>query len=225
VFCKSCGHEIDIDSKYCSFCGARQPELNKPQEIQKPEESAHPINKIVESSSALIKPMVEPPNLETKTNNKSVSSENLLDDIDNIHKSLHRPNSVNISIFLQVAVIIYRLVYLVLGMIANSIGGIEASGILGFSIWFGSLANSIFFRKKRARITYCILISFGIAISVFFVRFDLQRSWTLSVERLCIIGVNFTAAILLFTKSASKWFNADKENIFSADQKSTIESP
>lgn len=31
MFCKSCGNQIDNDSIFCSFCGAKQSEINKPE--------------------------------------------------------------------------------------------------------------------------------------------------------------------------------------------------
>ena len=30
MFCKSCGNKIDDDSQFCSYCGTRQSEINKP---------------------------------------------------------------------------------------------------------------------------------------------------------------------------------------------------
>ncbi len=224
MFCKSCGHEIDIDSIYCSFCGVKQPESNKPQQTTI-QTATLPTIENIKPSVPVTQQLVTPPDLEIKANNKSSLPDNFLDDIDLIHKSLRRPNTVNISIFLQVVMIIYSLVSLVLGMIANSISGIQAFGILVSSIWLGSLANSIFFRRKKARITYCVLISLRIGLIVFLVLLDANVYTTLKVEYFCIVAVDFTATILLFTESATKWFKADRENIFSADPKSNTSSP
>ena len=30
MFCKSCGNKIDDDSQFCSYCGTKQSETNKP---------------------------------------------------------------------------------------------------------------------------------------------------------------------------------------------------
>lgn len=30
MYCKSCGIEIDVDSQFCSYCGSKQSELNRP---------------------------------------------------------------------------------------------------------------------------------------------------------------------------------------------------
>ena len=182
LFCKSCGHEIDSDSIYCSFCGLKQQEIHKPQQADT-QSAVQPINKIVELSALIAQPLEDPLGLEirnqpipqtesTVPNNQSLSPGNLLDDIDLIEKSLRRPETVNISIFLQAAIIIHDLVSIVLGMVTNTITGFQVFFLLFFSIWRGLLANSIFYRKRRARIIYCILASLRIVLLLFM--FDLN---------------------------------------------------
>ena len=137
----------------------------------------------------------------------------MLDDIDLIEKSLRRPETVNISIFFQAIIIIRDLASIVLGMMTNSITGFQVFFLLFFSIWRGLLANSIFYRKRRARIIYCVLASLRIGLLLFI--FDLNSHVNLvsKVEYFFIAAIDFTASILLFSKTATNWFNANRENI------------
>jgi hypothetical protein len=223
VFCKSCGHEIDIDSIYCAFCGVKQPESLKPQQAAPPF-AVQPTNKNIEFTAPPVQPLAQPINSEIRKqstlqtenavpNNQSLVSENILDDIDLIHKSLHRPETVNISVFLQAAVIIYDLTSIVLGMQANTISGFQIFSILFFSIWRGLLANSIFHRKKRARNIYAILASLRIGLVFFVLDLNTSANLGLKVEYLIVVTTGITAAILLFTKKTTNWFNANSENI------------
>lgn len=231
MFCKSCGHEIDIDSVYCSFCGTKQPESFKPQQAD-----ASPLvklaNRAVEFTAPQVQPLAQPIGLEIKNqsthqientvpNNQSLVPENILDDINLFYKSLHRPETVNISVFLQAAVIIYDLTSIVVGMQANTIAGIQIFSILFFSIWRGLLANSIFHRKKRARKIYAILASLRIGLIFFLLDLNSHANLILKVEYLIVVATGIIAAILLFTKKTTNWFNADSQNIFSVDPKST----
>jgi uncharacterized RDD family membrane protein YckC len=49
MFCKSCGKQIDDDSAFCSFCGAKQPEIQKP--VIKPPENLPIEPQIVEAKT------------------------------------------------------------------------------------------------------------------------------------------------------------------------------
>lgn len=223
MFCKSCGHEIDIDSLYCSFCGAKQPESFKPQQADT-SLPVKPANRTIEFTAPSVQPLAQPVNLEIGNqpthqienvvpNDPSLAPENILDDIDLIHKSLNRPETVNISVFLQAAVIIYDLTSIVLGMQANTISSFQIFSILFFSIWRGLLANSIFHRKKRARNTYAILASLRTGLIWFVLDLNAHANLVLKVEYLIVVATGIAAAILLFTKKATNWFNANSENI------------
>jgi hypothetical protein len=65
MFCKSCGNKIDGDSVFCSFCGIRQSDTNKPvsnTSLDKIESKVDPplgqqtYSKVIEKSKSLISP-------------------------------------------------------------------------------------------------------------------------------------------------------------------------
>jgi hypothetical protein len=62
MFCKSCGKQIDDDSAFCSFCGTKQPEIQKP--IIKPPENL-PIEPQIVDNKPKIKENISTPAQET----------------------------------------------------------------------------------------------------------------------------------------------------------------
>jgi hypothetical protein len=212
MFCKSCGHEIDNDSTFCSFCGFRQSEYHKPEQVDIPS-AAQPPNENVEFSALLNPPLVVSQTLEIKANNQSLSNDNFLEDIDLIIKSLRRPETVKISVFLQVVLIIYNLYSIVWGMTQNTAAGSQVLILLIFSVWRGLLANGIFHRRNRAKRTFCVLFSLSTGFTIFMVLLDPHVNLIVKTESFGIVLINFIACIILFSKTATKWFYANKENI------------
>jgi len=62
MFCKSCGKQIDDDSNFCSFCGTKQPEIQK--DIIKPIENL-PTERLIVEDKTKIKKNISTPAQET----------------------------------------------------------------------------------------------------------------------------------------------------------------
>jgi len=223
MFCKSCGHEIDGDSKYCSFCGAKQSEINIPplpdfsppehkkiQELEPPSQLPQP----VASTSALeFETPLLPKSKHITASNQESSPINLLDDIHPVDILGRRPKTVSISLFLQVAILIEGLAAIIIGMVNHTISDGQLVITFFFTLWRGLLTNSIFLRKKRARDTYCVLALLRIVILIMILTGAKNLDEFEGIEFVGTGIIESSTIILLFSKSARKWFNAKPEDM------------
>jgi zinc-ribbon domain len=221
MFCKSCGSQIDIDSKFCSFCGAKQSSTHKPDvnEINISEEAIHlPLEvsiPTIQHEREKEIPRYSEKNIiaedlikENRIESPRLVSSDLLDDILPIVLLEHRPESVNYAVFLLIPGIVNSIAGMFLGMERNTMTGVSLFFSLLFTTIKAIVVYDIYNGSKRGRNIFFVL-----ATIEFLGLFSLIPSLKYSgITEQMLIGIimifELIAVILLLSKTSKLWFNS-----------------